>query len=224
MKKHLHRGHVHCEHFFQQQQKLRKKCAKADWMSGHVHFDTASAGLKEIGFQDIRFFSCVRQPDAQVMSHLNWLIAIRNKSSFFFKRHPKNLQDISNDISTIGLDSKQKIIHVLQKYQWLFLNTQWNTIFSPDTASIEKTIDERLSRFEYIGTETNIPDLVLAITGKNIYQPKVTNKSRYYFDTTLFLEEELQAFLTTYNDKDLFLYNSVKKRFKSHDPREDAPQ
>jgi hypothetical protein len=213
LKQHLGKGYVHCEHFIQLEEKLRKRSTKANWMSGHVHFDMASARLSEIGVQDIRFYSCVRKPDAQVMSHLNWLMAIRHKSRLFFKRHPKILQDISNDVSAVGLGNKQQVIQILQKYHWLFLNTQWNTIFTPEYETTEKTVVKRLADFNYIGTETTIPDLILAITGKHITQPKVTNKSKYYFDTSIFEEEELKDFLATHNQKDFYLYHSVQKTF-----------
>jgi len=234
LKKNLGKGYVHCEHFFLDEKKLRKNIQKSNWMSGHVTYNSARIKLEKMGVEKPRFFSCVRKPDAQVMSHLNWLLAIRHKSLIFFKRHPKLVQDISNDIYLCGLDSKQQVLQVLQKYQWLFLNTQWNTILAPETEIDKVLVEQRLDCFEYIGTDTNISDLLMAMTGKHIKQPKIANKSKYYFDTRIFQDDEIRDFLSSHNQKDLYLYHRVKAKFQSspidvdsfisHDPPEELGQ
>lgn len=214
LKKNLRKGFVHCEHFFYREQVLRKKVSGARWLSGHVTFNTARKTLEQIGIPNVHFFSCVRTPHAQVMSHLNWLVAIRHKSLFFFKQHPKLVQDISNDIISSGVDNKNQVLNVLKKHHWLFMNTQWNILFSPEEQIDETLVKEHLALFDYVGTDTNIRNLVLKITRKDPIKPKTVNQSKYYFDPDIFQDEEITSYLATHNQKDLYLYEAVKSTFK----------
>ena len=86
----------------------------------------------------------------------------------------------------------------------------------PDVDTNRESVQDRLSCFEYIGTENTVAELIKTATGASIEQPKTINSSQYYFDTGIFQEDELLTFLHTHNQKDLYLYESVTATFKAH--------
>ncbi|MBC8205662.1 MAG: hypothetical protein H8E68_00735 [Kiritimatiellaeota bacterium] len=205
-------GYDHCEHFIEDKKTFSSHLHTAAWMSGHVPYAKIGQILSEAPDRPIRYFSCIRDPSLQVMSHLNWLFEIQCRGPKFFYGHPVNIQEISMDVRSNGLQNIYDIMHVLLKYKGLFLNTQSRFLLSKKSY-VEKNIDSALSCFEFIGTEKTIDVLLYKMTGKKTTSQERVNESKYHFNTSLFDSEEVQYFLKEHNHLDSLLYERVQMTF-----------
>lgn len=199
-------GVEHVESSISNPEKFLAICARAKWISGHVHFPIAKERLLASTSRPVRFFSCVRDPARQVMSHLNWLIEIQNRTKKFFYDHPVNIQEISHEVCSLGVKDERQIMYLLLKYRGLLLNTQCSLILGGEQNINRDSIAQTIEQFDYIGTDQNYDTLVHRMTGKHPTQIYRKNSAKYHFDTKLFDSEEVQYFLKIHNALDDILY------------------
>lgn len=201
-------GRSHCEAFINGD-RLSDIASTADWISGHVDLATASARLKTTTRRKVRFFSAVRSPVKQVVSHYNWLIEIAHRGRDFYNSHPAGIRAISEAIRSSGTDAAS-IAANLRRWPSLFLNMQSRYVLGHDFhATSEAQIRERLGIYEYVGLSDNISPLVEAISGAPASDERAMNSSRYHFNPDVFTTDELVDCLQASNQLDTLLYQIV---------------
>lgn len=207
MEKSFSLGYAHAESFISDEEKLREYVANAQWMSGHINYSLAKEKLEAATERRIRYYSCMREPKAQVMSHLNWLIEIQHRSKRFFYDHPVRIQEISHEILSVGLNNKHNVMYLLMKYRGLLLNTQCKLILEKNVDLNQQLMKQTISEYDYIGTDKSIDKLIYRITDHKPNRVERVNASQYHFDTSLFDDEEISYFLKVHNALDMKLYS-----------------
>lgn len=207
-------GVEHVESSISNPEKFFEICGHAKWISGHVHFPIAKDRLLASTSRPVRFFSCVRDPARQVMSHLNWLIEIQNRTKKFFYDHPVNIQEISHEVRSLGVKDERQIMYLLLKYRGLLLNTQCSLILGGEQNIDRDSIAQTIEQFDYIGTDKNYDTLIHQMTGQYPNRIYRKNFSKYHFDTKLFESEEIRDFLNAYNALDDLLYSLANQSYK----------
>lgn len=206
-------GQAHVESLFSQSHMIRGKIAGYDWVSGHVPYPKMRATLTSVTFRDIHFFTAIRAPDAQVMSHFNWLIEIRKRGRSFYNAHPPQIKEISERIRAADTSDPRQVIDLLHGSRQLFLNFQSQMVLGKrhPTTSLDE-LEQRLQVYEMIATEATLPTLIERVSGQ-AYQPKKRkNVSPYHFPKDVFQDQRLLEFLHEENACDFALYDFVQSR------------
>lgn len=205
----LPNGRSHCEAFINDD-RLPGFASTADWFSGHVDLTTASTRLALATQREIRFFSAVRSPVQQVISHYNWLIEIAHRGQEFYDSHPADIRAVSETIRSSGTDAAS-IAANLRRWSSLFLNMQSKLVLGHNfKGTNEAHIRERLSIYERISLSEDISPLVEAMSGAPATDNRVINSSRYHFNPDVFATDELVECLQTSNSLDVLLYRIVE--------------
>lgn len=208
---HFKKSVVHCESFFNQRDVAVKAVQEERFLSGHMPFPNAKRFLAK---QDriVQFYTCLREPVFQVMSHLNWLIEIYNKGFDFFYAHPEQIQLLSHKVRSNGLKTASDLMFILLSHKKLFLNNQSKHVLGEPTEDYE-LIKEKLRDFNYIGTESTLDVLLEKMTGKRPKTIDYANASEYHFDKSLFEKEDIRRFLEVHNASDSLLYKAAREIF-----------
>ncbi|MCT8997413.1 hypothetical protein [Chelativorans intermedius] len=205
LKEFLPNGCDHCEAIMGDEETFRRAANDMDWLSGHVDIATAKAQLSKLTDRPLRFFTCMRQPDQQVMSHYNWLIEIFHKGSIFYDNHPQVIKEISETIRA-NSNSVDQIIDNLSRFSGLFRNYQSRWILGRDFNWNSGNIHQRLDIYEKIVDNSKINDLLSRMLGKQVEVTERSNVSPYHFDIEHFQSPEMKRFLRRWNTLDDALY------------------
>jgi len=207
------KGYSQVANFINKRDLFKERAVEADWLSGHVTYPVIRDLLSEITNRKIRYFACMREPKAQVISHFNWLIEIGRRTPEFFFGHPPRIQEMSLEIRSADLSKRCAIMHLLLKHRGLFLNCQARVILGGQSSNDDAFIQKTISQFEFIGTSDNIGPLLsrIGVSVGEILTKK--NTSHYHFDVDLFEDEEVKRFLCVHNHIDNRLYVITRRHF-----------
>lgn len=196
-------GLPHCQRLKGRQASLTRALTGADWVSGHVPFPWFRDMLGKATGRPLRFATCLRDPAAQVASHYNWLIRIRQRPVRFL-RYPKEIRQLSHRIANSDNTSARTVIANLKAGPTLFLNVQSRYVLGP-----RGTVEDVLPAYAAIGTSDDTPGLVARLTGTRV-RPLRDNDSPYHFDPAVFRTPQLTEFLSRENARDVALYRHVR--------------
>lgn len=206
------KGVSHIEKFQHEPDRIRSLALSCRWISGHLPIYKFQNILASVD-REVKFFSCVREPMAQVMSHFNWLIEIYFRGADFYNGHPERIKLISKEIRGCNRSDSSVIVRLLAKYRGLFLNYQSQFFRAEGSHLSSFTIDDQLKEFSYVAYDrSSVEYLIKDVFGCD-YHGGDSNSSRYHFDPKAFSDGEVRDFLTQNNDVDAFLFNSVFSKF-----------
>ncbi len=208
-------GVAHVEAWINNDAWLLKNLKILDWVSGHVAFPAMRARLASFTARPIHFFTVMRDPHKQLMSHYNWLIEIRHRGESFFNNHPDSIKKISDSIEGADNADPQAVISQIKKYPGLFLNIQMRTVFGEASKKVSaNSFQDRLSVYTAIGHEGNFGQFVANISGENYSEQIMENQSGYHFPKEVFETNELVSFAEEHNSLDIALYKYVTENWK----------
>ena len=206
-------GESHCEAWIDNDKDVSEKVLYLEWLSGHVPFLEMRKRLCEHTSRDLRFFSCIRNPLEQLMSHYNWLIEIYNRGGHFYDGHPTVIKEISHAIRTTDNSQPENVIQQIKASPGLFLNQQSRFILGENPHALsDQGYKEALKVYEFIATETTLPKLINQLSGLPYDDEKRENVSAYHFDKAVFKSDIMQEFLNEQNAADLRLYTFIKNQ------------
>lgn len=209
-------GRDHLEHVLDQPDLARPVLNRLRWVSGHFDLSTFLAAARPLTARPFRFFSAVRDPDAQVMSHYNWLIEIHARGPAVFEAHPPHIRAISEAIRATDHSDPEAVAARLGEFPALFLNLQSRLLLGAGFRWDDGALLDRLDRYEFIATETMIPELLFRMTGCTVARPPRENAARYHFPREVFGTPPLRRFLARRNTLDMLLYHALRApRFRS---------
>ena len=219
-------GFDHCEAFINDDAVLADRLRRANWMSGHVTLPATLQRLAPLR-SDIRWFTCVREPEAQVRSHYNWLIEIFHKGRRFYDGHPQLVKDISEQIrQTAANPTPAGVARDLRTSAGLFLNYQSRFFFGNDLKRLKAAaaagtplgdmpaVVRSTEKFDAIADSAAIERLFNHIHGADVYTPDnrlKVNTSTYRIDPELFKSDEVRETLRQHNLLDELLYAHLAK-------------
>ncbi len=187
---------------------------QSDWISGHLGRDTFSGHLTGLG-REIDFFATVREPIAQIRSHLNYSFH-RWKSLDYYDKHSLHEQRLDADVMTTDFLDPVSVIKLLLTWRELFLNLQSRLVIGKDFEDMsESEVDERLAIYKFIATDRTLPQLVDHFgffQNKKMGAPPVVNKATYSFDPAIFEHPDLRRFLRHHHRHDIRLYQKICQR------------
>lgn len=195
-------GRAHIEGPLSNGTGMKAIVAGMSWVSGHVTVDRVQRLLKEAEIE-ADYYTILRRPREQVMSHFNWLIEIYRKGVDFYSSHPPHIRCISEEIRSADLESPSHIASILGKHSGLFLNLQSKYV------NYQGDLNVCLDRFTTVATEGDV-DALFDTFGSP--QPARKNASMYHFDTSVFEASYLVDFLAEHNARDEELYKGVVAR------------
>lgn len=208
------KGYSHIETVVNDAGILAQTLQDADWLSGHIGILTAGKQLSWATSRKIRYFSCMREPRHQVMSHLNWVMKVCRQPKGVLQSTSEEILEISYRINSIGINTKYDVMYALLRNRGLFLNVQRKMILGDQPIPAASLVDNFLSKYDYIGITENMGGMLSAIGVEASNNLVRTNVSEYLFDTSLFDDPDIVDFLSIHNDLDMMLYDAVKRRFK----------
>ncbi len=181
-----------------------------DYISGHLRFSTfANSGLVRENYFLLTF---IREPMAQLLSHLNWVMHIYDISPVFFYNHPQFVQDMSLELRALDLYDTDSLIYALEKYQNWFKNNQ-SRYFSIKPDAHAESVIEAMNQLDMIGLTEQYEQSLRQFA--NLRQLKITdrefevvNKNPAYRVTRGILQNPvIYEFLLDYNQVDFAVYN-----------------
>jgi len=200
-------GKTHVEAWIGDQNATPLNLASLDWVSGHVPFRHMRARLSSHTSRHFRFFTLVRDPIKQLMSHYNWLIEIYHRGGKFYDEHPARIKEISESIRSTDNNDPACVISQLEASPGLFLNQQSRLVFGELPLSLSNhELTERLRVYECIATEKTLPDFISRISGLSYDPEKRENVSPYHFDKSVFESRLVRDFVERKHAVDLALY------------------
>ncbi|HET6378286.1 MAG TPA: hypothetical protein VFG05_08280 [Methylocella sp.] len=194
--------------------KLESIARSSDWLSGHIErnrFSHALAGLD----RPIEYFATVREPVAQLVSHLNFQFEIYYRGPLYFFRFPRIIQLMSEQVRSTDFSKAESIIALLQRFKG-FLNLQARMVLGADYSEISGSETERrLAAYTYIALNENLESLYPAFgfarLPERVGALRENEASKYHFDPAIFQSEEIQSFLAEHHAHDFRLYERIRK-------------
>lgn len=208
-------GHAHCEAFIHDDALWSQRVQSVKWLSGHIPLPTARSRLDGCG-REVRYFTCIRDPKSQVMSHYNWLAEIFYRGPAFYNAHPEYIRKISERVQeTLRNPTPARIVQDLDEFHGLFLNHQSRYFLGNDLGNFVPRLERSLGSFSGICTPASLPNLVALMAGRTVeIEETVDNASRYHFDKQLFDADEVEDFLISRNAKDIHMHKRVTNHMK----------
>jgi hypothetical protein len=209
-----HRGQGHCEEI--PRPKLLDAARRHDWLSGHLQKEIFATSLISLD-RPIEYFTTIREPISQILSHLNWQFEIYNRGPIYFFAHHHGLQLIlSNEVRATDFSKTSSVIALLLRYKGNFLNFQARMILGDDFAEIPGSeVARRVAAYTFVATKENLaalyPAFGFAQLPKHINELRENAAQKYYFDTTLFQSQEILDFLAQHHSHDFRLYDCVRQ-------------
>jgi len=203
-------GLGHIERHRQNERLFLQTAESSAWISGHIPIDEFKQRLEPLD-RPIRYFTAMREPHAQVMSHYNWLMEIYFKGDDFYNNHPASVKVISKRLRESNRSKPGVAIRNLRQTPRLFLNYQSRFILGTDFEESGASMDERLNTFEFVSNGTDI-DVLLDIMSPGLTSDRRSNVSRYHFDPRLFRHPTVKKFLAENNHLDQALYEHIQQK------------
>jgi hypothetical protein len=208
-----HRGQGRCEGI--PRLKLLDAARRNDWLGGHLQREIFATSLISLD-RPIEYFTTIREPLSQILSHLNWLFEIYNRGPIFFLALHRHHQLISNEVRATDFSKTSSVIALLLRYKVNFLNFQARMILGDDFATIPGSeVARRVAAYTSIATKENLsalyPAFGFAQLPKQINELRENAAQKYYFDTTLFQSQEILDFLAQHHSHDFRLYDHVRQ-------------
>jgi hypothetical protein len=209
-----HRG---LEHYREEilRPQLLDAARRNDWLSGHIPREVFATSLIWLD-RPIEYFSAVREPISQILSHLNWQFEIHNRGPDFLRGYARPRLEFSAVVRATDFSKASSIIALLLRHAGFFLNCQALYILGCEYNTIsDSEFARRVASFSYIATEQDLPALYrafgFATLPKQINELRENAAQKYYFDTTLFQSQEILDFLAQHHSQDFRLYDCVRQ-------------
>lgn len=186
------------------------KARDLNWISGHV---PRWKMVEYFGNGNI-YFTFVREPHRQLISHLKWQFLVVEKGVRFFKSHPRRNQEIILDVINTDFSDIKQVIDMLYRNKALFLNFQSKYLYSKDNPKLDEDfINNDLKFFKLIGDTRNVVSDMSKLLNQEIENTKINVNSLCFFDESVFASTEIQDFLMEHHARDIFSFNNIHKNF-----------
>ncbi|MCQ0971159.1 hypothetical protein MLD63_12070 [Paracoccus sp. TK19116] len=203
-------GLAHAQSLLTDHDKLVEKIEEVDYLSAHLTFRRFRKAVHDATDRPRRFYTLIRRPNRQVMSHYNWLIEIFHRSPAFYDGHPPEIKAMSESIRNADNSDPATVIALLKQHAGLFLNVQSNYVVpGPRRDLSDDELRHLLRPYVHIATQDGLPQLVRKMTGEDFLEGTRVNSSSYHFDPAVFDSPEILAFLEKRNARDDQLYRIV---------------
>ncbi|MEY4768119.1 MAG: hypothetical protein RL637_758, partial [Pseudomonadota bacterium] len=149
-------GEDHCERYLideiTEQLSNKTHLEKLDYISAHLNL---SVFLKNFAKQDYFVLTFLREPIAHLISHINWVMYIKEISPQFFAAHPEYIKAMTLELRADNLYHPDVFISKMIKFSPLFQNYQAKHFRkNPDDLSVASILDH-MSILDMVGITEN---------------------------------------------------------------------
>lgn len=202
------RGNGNIRNILENRRQFLDIARKSDWISGHFTRETFASGLIWLD-RTVEYFSAVRDPVDQLVSHLNFSMHRTND-----KRHydllEENEKAIDAEIASIDFRDPNEIIDFLSRHASTYLNIQSKFIVGEDYDCItDEELIFRLQTYRYIANEFTLENLYKLFGFSklpNDYRAIRENTANQYIQRAIFESPRLRDFLFYHHRHDSQLY------------------
>ncbi len=195
--------------------KLLYGARRSDWLSAHIPREVFASSLVWLD-RPIEYFSVVREPVSQLLSHLNWQFEIHTRGPDFLREFPPSRLELSEEVRATDFSKTSSIIGLLLRHAELFLNCQAIYVLGCEYALIsDSDLARRVESYSYIATESDLPSLYRAFGFAALpgwcNELRENQSQKLHFDATLFHSKEIMDFLAEHHYHDFRVYNCVRQ-------------
>jgi hypothetical protein len=206
------RGHHSIETIIDDRASCLDLARSSDWISGHIPRDSLANSLIWLD-RPIEYFASVREPVAQLVSHLNFSFERYSRSNYYVEL---SLEEQQRDAKVMSTDfsNPAAVIDLLFQHAYLYLNIQSRLLLGADFAEIsDDEIGRRLATYKYVSSASDLPRLYRAFGFAQL--PEGVNEIREnvatpHINTQIFDSPQLREFLAQHHQRDLHLYATVR--------------
>jgi hypothetical protein len=206
------RGYRDVQYLVDNRTKLVDAARNSDWVSGHVPRDRMAKALIWLN-RPVEYFASVREPTAQLVSHLNWCFEQYNRPGYY-DLADRIAKTRDAEVMSADFSRPAAIIALLLRHARHYLNSQSRYVLGYDFAEIsDDEVARRLATYTYVATETSLPALNRAFGFLRVadgVDEVRANVAEYHFDSRAFYTQEMQEFLARFDKHDLRLYAAVR--------------
>jgi hypothetical protein len=206
------RGHGNIEYIINDRAAFLNVARDSERIAGHIQRDTVAERLTWLG-RPIEYFSCVREPVAQLVSHLNFTFERYSKSNYY-DLHSLEQQRFDASVVLTDFSNPTAVMNLLLGDAFEYLNSQSRHVLGCDFADIsDNEIARRLATYTYVASEYDLPKLYRAFGFLQLPEGVDEireNVSKRHFDAQVFDSPQLREFLAHHHKHDLRLYAAVR--------------
>jgi hypothetical protein len=200
-------------HFVIKKRSFLDLARNSDWISGHVERDRLATNLIWLNRQ-VEYFASVREPVAQLISHINYSFERYSRGDDYYGSHSIVEQRLDTEVMSIDFSNPTAIMAFLLRHGKHFLNRQSGYVLGADFATnSDDEIERRLATYTFVATEYDLPKLYRAFGFAQLPASRDEireNVARHRFDPDVFHSTELREFLAHHHKHDLRLYAAVR--------------
>jgi Galactose-3-O-sulfotransferase len=218
LKRHFE-GEDHCEQYLNPYGFISEfnHLRNLDYISGHLGLDVfIRNGFPRNDYFLITFW---REPIAQLISHLNWVMGVYDFGPDFFNCLHTDIQKISHELRAVNLYNTDNFVSTLAKFKPLFQNYQSSYFKSYRYPLSPSLVIERMSQLNMVGLTEYYGESLkefLCLNGLNwevvIDRENVNSTSRIKKD--ILENDSIYEFIQNYNSLDIDIYNHFLRNFR----------
>ncbi len=182
------------------------------WIGGHAQRDRLASRLTWLN-RPIEYYSSVREPLAQLVSHLNFSFH-RFLQPNYYVNHNVDEQRLDAEVMSVDFSNSAAVMNLLLRHAHHYLNVQSRYVLGVDFRDISNgEIARRLASYTYVALESEVPKLSRAFGFAQLPRDvdKISeNVSKLHIDTRVFDSPQLQEFLDHHHRHDARLYAAVR--------------
>jgi hypothetical protein len=185
----------------------------SDWIGGHVPRDNMASGLIWLD-RPIEYFSTVREPVAQLVSHLNFSFERKNNHGDYYTLYNRREHLLDAEVMSTDFSDPAAVIALLLRRPRHYLNAQSRYVLGADFADIsDAEMARRLASYTYVASENDLLKLYrtfgFAQLPEGVDEIR-ENVAKPYIGANVFDSPQLQEFLAFYHQHDFRLYSAVR--------------
>lgn len=187
---------------------------KSDWIAGHVLRDDLARRLIWLN-RPVEYFSRVRDPLRQLLSHLNFSFE-RYSWQNYHNSFSLEEQRLDADVMATDFSNPVAIMALLFRHADLFLNNQSHLVLGSDFADLsDDEVEVKLTSYAYVASEDDLPELYRAFgfaqLPEGVDEVRKNIAKRYYLQSPIFESPQLREFLARHHKHDFRLYAAVRR-------------
>ena len=130
----------------------------SEWIGGHVARDRFAKSLIWLN-RPVEYFASVREPVAQLISHLNYSFE-RYRRTDYYNLHNRKEQIRDADVMATDFSDHAAVMSLLWRNAEDYLNIQSKFLLGEDFAEVsEGEANRRIASFTYVASETDLSTL-----------------------------------------------------------------
>jgi hypothetical protein len=184
----------------------------SDWIGGHVTFDSIASNLIWLG-RPVEYFATVREPIAQLISHLNYSFERYGRNDYY-DIHSMSEHRVDFDVLSTNFSNPSSVINLLLRHEE-FLDNQSRYVLGNDFDDItDEEMERRLKVYSFIASESELFTLYQAFGFMQIPDNASDirmNVAKRHIDVSFFQDSKMREFLGHHHRNDLRLYAAVRR-------------